>query len=60
MGVVRTYWKTPYSACLLSRKVTIETVRNFAISDMVALQKHICRFSNDDFSFQTSIAMLFK
>jgi len=28
--VVRTSWKMPYSACLLSRKVAIETVRNFA------------------------------
>jgi len=27
----------PYSACLLSRKVAIETFRNFASADMVAL-----------------------
>jgi len=37
LEVVRTYWKMPYSACLLSRKVAIETVKNFASADMVTL-----------------------
>jgi len=55
LGVVRTYWKMPYSACLLSRKVTIKTVRNFAISDMVVLQKHICSFSKEDASLKQAL-----
>ena len=37
--VVRKYCKALYSACLLLRKVGIETVRNFASSDMVTLVK---------------------
>jgi len=37
LEVVRTYCKMPYSACLLSRKVAVETVRNFASADMVTL-----------------------
>jgi len=34
---VRTYWKMPYNACLLSRKAAIDTVRNFASSDILTL-----------------------
>jgi len=37
LEAVKTYWKMPYSACLLSRKVAIETVRNFASADVVTL-----------------------
>jgi len=44
--VVRTYWKMLYSACLLSRKVTIKTVRNFAFTDTVTLS-HV--LSNSQF-----------
>jgi len=32
---VRTYWKLPHGACLLSREVAIEIVRIFASSGMV-------------------------
>jgi len=50
--------KTPYCACLLPRKLAIETVKNFASADMLTLQQNICRFSKQDASFQTTIAML--
>jgi len=40
--VARTYFKMSFSACLLSRKVDIETVRNFASSDMVTLGQNYC------------------
>jgi len=49
-----------YGACLLSQKVAIEKFRNFAISDMLALQENIRRFSKQDASFQPRIIMLFK
>jgi len=35
--VARAYWKMPYSACLLPRKVAFETVTIFTSADMVTL-----------------------
>jgi len=37
IGSCKNILKMPYSACLLSRKVAIETVSNFASGDMVTL-----------------------
>jgi len=49
----------PHSACLLSRKVAIDIVRNFTSADMAILQQNTCRFSKQNASFQKSIALVF-
>jgi len=57
IGSCKNILKTPYCACLLPRKLAIETVMNFASADMLTLQQNICRFPKQDASFQTTIAM---